>query len=239
MRYICAMDSRLSSVEEAARRLDVVPQRVRALIAAGRLPAQRVGKGYVLDAAEVEQFARQPRPRGRPLSAANAWALLAVLARLPDKGSFAGRPIRSQHRIESLLEQKGQVVAAALRSSQPRAVSHGWRVLPSDVDRLADDVRLVKSGLSADAKRIDVRYQRGRDGIDAYVSQEHLHELDRELQPIKSSGNVNVRLRVPEGSQWVLDEAVAPLAVVAADLLDHDDPRVARAARGALERLAQ
>jgi hypothetical protein len=37
----------------------------------------------------------------------------------------------------------------------------------------------------------------------------------------------------------VLDEPVAPLAVVAADLLDDDDPRVARAARGALKRLIQ
>src|SRR6266568_4432268 len=124
------MDGRLISVEEAAKRLDVVPQRVRALIAAGRLPAQLVGKAYVLDAAVLEQFARQPRAPGRPLSAANAWALLAVLAGVPDERSFAARPIRSQHRIESLLKEGGGAVAAQLRGSQPRAAHHGWRVLP-------------------------------------------------------------------------------------------------------------
>jgi hypothetical protein len=110
-------------------------------------------------------------------------------------------------------------------------------VLPSDVDRLLDDVRLVKSGLTADAEGIDIGYQPRRDGIDAYVSLVNLRDLERELRPIEGSSEANVRLHVPEGEQWVLDETVAPLAVVAADLLDHDDPRVARAARRALERL--
>jgi hypothetical protein len=112
-------------------------------------------------------------------------------------------------------------------------------VLPVDLGRLLDDVRLVKSGLSADAEGIDVRYQPHRDGIDAYVSLPHLRDLERELQPIESSKDANVQLRVSEGAAWVLDEPVAPLAVVAADLLDDDDPRVARAARGALKRLIQ
>lgn len=231
------MQKDLISVGEAAKRLAVIPQRVRVLIADGRLPAQRVGSRYVLDAADVERFAREPRVRGRPLNAANAWALLAVVAGLPNNGSLGERPLRSRGRIESLLEQGAQAVTLALLRSQPRAAFHVWRILPSDADRLLDDSRIVKSGLCAGARGINVRYDPRRDGIDGYVARSDLADLEREFQPIKHSADANVLLRVPEGAEWVLGESVAPLAVVAIDLLSHDDPRVVRAGREALERL--
>jgi excisionase family DNA binding protein len=227
------------SVDEAARRLDVVPQRVRVLIAEGRLPAQRVGRRYVLDRADVDRFARAPRIRGRPLNAANAWALLALLALLPDEQSLAERPARSVGRIQSLVGQGHKPVLAALRSSEPRAALHMWRVLPGDVDALLEDPGLVKSGLSANARAINVRYEPARDGVDAYVSGSHLRALERKLHPIVGSNEANVLLRVPQGAGWILDEPVAPLSVVGADLLDHEDARVARAGRDAVVSLVE
>lgn len=230
------MVMRLISVDEAAKRLGVIPQRVRALIAEGRLPAERVGKQYVLEAAVVDRFAREPRGRGRPLSSANAWALLAVLVGLDDR-ALSDRPMRSIGRIEVLLKDGPEAVITALLRSEPRAELHMWRVLPSDIDRLVADSRLTKTGLSADARGINLRYQPRRDGIDAYVSRSLLSGLERELRPIVGSADANVLLRTPRGADWILAESVAPLSVVAADLLSHDDARVARAGRDVLERL--
>jgi hypothetical protein len=98
------------------------------------------------------------------------------------------------------------------------------------------DRRLVLSGLSADDLSIDVRYRPNRDVLDAYVSEEGLEELRRELQPIEDSSEPNVQLRVPRGRSWILHNGRAPSPVVAADLLDHHDPRVRRAARDALRK---
>lgn len=229
----------LISVREAAERLDVVPQRVRAMITDGRLPAQRVGRQYVLDAAVVDRFSREQRMPGRPLNSANAWALLAVLAGLPEERALSDRPMRSRKRVKSLLGEGAEAVVSALLRSQPRAALHPWRVLPSDVDRLLGEPRLIKTGLSANARGIDVRYQPRRDGIDAYVSRSDLRGLERELRPIENSADANLLLRVPEGADWILGESVAPLAVVGADLLALDDARVARAGRNAIERLVR
>jgi len=229
----------LISVAEAAKRLDVVPQRVRAMIADGRLPAHRVGHQYVLDAAAVDRFSREQRMRSRPLNSANAWALLAVLAGLPEERALSDRPMRSRKRVRSLLNEGAEAVVTALLRSQPRAALHPWRVLPSDADGLLEEPRLIKTGLSANAKGIDVRYQPRRDGVDAYVSRSDLRSLERQLRPIENSADTNLLLRVPEGADWILGEPIAPLSVIGADLLAHGDARVARAGRHAVERLVR
>jgi hypothetical protein len=112
-----------------------------------------------------------------------------------------------------------------------------WRVLPRDIDRLVEDSRLIKTGLSADASGINLRYQPRREGIDAYLSPSSLSGLERELRPIAGSADANVLLRTPRGADWILAKSVAPLSVVAADLLSHSDARVARAGKRALEHL--
>jgi hypothetical protein len=95
---------------------------------------------------------------------------------------------------------------------------------------------LVRTGLSARAPSIDIHFDLRRDGIDAYVSSQYLRTLRSSLHPIESSEAANAVLRVPLGDEWILDQPVAPSAVVAADLLDHSDPRVARSARRVFER---
>jgi hypothetical protein len=111
-----------------------------------------------------------------------------------------------------------------------------WRILPSDAAGLITDERLVRTGLSAQAPSIDIHFDLRRDGIDAYVSEGQLGELRSSLQPIEGSDTPNALLRVPLGEDWILNEPVAPAVVVAADLLDHADPRVTRSARRVFER---
>lgn len=56
----------LLSTSEAAALLGLSRQRVLQFISAGRLPAQMVGRQYVIRRADLEAFASQPRPTGWP-----------------------------------------------------------------------------------------------------------------------------------------------------------------------------
>lgn len=54
----------LITVSKAAARLGVTPRRVQALIASGKLRAQRIGRDYLIDPADLPSLER--RPPGRP-----------------------------------------------------------------------------------------------------------------------------------------------------------------------------
>ena len=56
----------LLSTPEAAQRLGLSEAMVRRYCAMGRLPAQKVGKSWAIQRREVERFAANPRPAGRP-----------------------------------------------------------------------------------------------------------------------------------------------------------------------------
>lgn len=55
---------KLLSAAEAAARLGVTSRRVLALIELRRLPAEKIGRDWVIREADVDAFA--PRPSGRP-----------------------------------------------------------------------------------------------------------------------------------------------------------------------------
>ena len=54
----------LITVAKAAALLEVTPRRVQALIAEGKLPAQRIGRDYLIDPSDLPLLER--RPPGRP-----------------------------------------------------------------------------------------------------------------------------------------------------------------------------
>jgi excisionase family DNA binding protein len=56
--------NKLITTNEAAERLGVTPVRVRALITAGRLPAQKMGRDYFIKAEDLELV--EDRKPGRP-----------------------------------------------------------------------------------------------------------------------------------------------------------------------------
>src|SRR5215203_1631190 len=70
------------SVSQAASQLGLSEQRLRALISAGQLHAERVGHQWILDEAVV---ARHEARASRPLSERSAWGLINLAdGRRPD-----------------------------------------------------------------------------------------------------------------------------------------------------------
>lgn len=111
-----------------------------------------------------------------------------------------------------------------------------WRVLPRDLDAIADGA--VLTGIAANVDRLGIAYQRERDGLDVYVTEDAVKQLGERFRPEQRSTQPNLVLRIPQGSSWILDRETASVPVVAVDLLNHSDTRVRRAARSLLERLA-
>ncbi len=214
----------LLSVEQAAEALGVSPRRVRALIGSKRVPAVRIGRSWALDPSQLRSNARRA---GRPIGADNAWALLAMHSGtdVPWVDVFSRSRLKRRLANRVWLEK-------ALQFSEPRSEVHRWRVLPSDLPKLRD-YGLVRSGLSAQIPGLDLVPR--ADELDGYVSAKALAQIEKSLQPAKSSDDPNVVLRVPS-QPWILSQGqVAPAAVVAADLLGHPDSRVVRAARKLLQ----
>jgi hypothetical protein len=128
-----------------------------------------------------------------------------------------------------------QWLEQALKWSEPRAAVSNWRVLPSDLPKLRD-YGLVRSGLAAQIPGLDI-VPMGNE-LDGYVNSKALAQIEKRFQPSTATDNPNAVLRVPS-QPWVLSQgALAPPAVVAADLLAHPDSRVARAGRKLLQSIA-
>ena len=219
----------LMSVDQAARALGVSPRRVRALIGSNRVSAVRLGRSWALDRNLLR--ARPRRRSGRPISADNAWALLALLSGL--EAPWAD--VFSRSRLKRRLLNR-EWLDKALESSEPRSAIYSWRILPSDLPKLKD-YGLVRSGLAAQIPGLDIVPM--DNALDGYVSSKALAQIEKKLKPAKSPDNPNIVLRVPS-QPWVLSQGpVAPPAVVAADLLAHPDGRVARAGRKLLQSIAR
>ena len=215
----------LHSISEAADLLGVSPQRVRALAKAGRLDSQKVGGRWVIRGAPVRRRAHS----GQPVSSANAWGVLALM--VGDDGGWLDPSARS--RLRRRMREPGWA-QAGLEASQARSQVNRWRVLPSDLDKVEAEFPLVRSGLSADDRELDVVGPGGE--LDAYVDPEGLGAILKRFRPDLDPAQPNLILRVPS-NRWILGHPRrAPGPVVAADLLVSDDPRVSRAARELLAR---
>jgi excisionase family DNA binding protein len=56
----------LVTTREAAERLGISRRRVQELLQAGALRGEKLSRDWVIEAEEVEAFAKKERPRGRP-----------------------------------------------------------------------------------------------------------------------------------------------------------------------------
>ena len=216
---------RLLSIREAANELGLSARRVRALVEAERLPAARIGDRYVIDGSDLARLKRLPALPGRPMSAHNAWGLLALLSghEAPWLGASAA------WRLKKLIDEGPDRVEQALLRAELRADVYELRMSAADLPKLKREFRLVPTGLAVRRSGLGVLVGLPDDGIDAYVDSVELGRIRRRFRPHKESGRPNALLRVPE-NDWILDFPAAPPAVVAADLLEHHDLRVARAA---------
>jgi excisionase family DNA binding protein len=223
------------TVEEAARHLGVSPRRVRALLKDGGLTGRQHAGRWIVPSEQVERRQAAPPYSGRPLSASTAWRVLAVLANADDVISNLSSSARSRVRTR----------ASQLRDSTPSEMERSWRAAlgsraraveyygHSDVLRpLLDDPRTVRSGISAACDH-------GADlmvtsGAEAYVRSSDLAQLQAAyaLSP-ESEAHANIRLHVVESqdASWMFIRDVAPVAVVAIDLMDRIGSRDRAAGR--------
>lgn len=216
-----ARDASLLSVGEAARLLSVHPGRVRQLVIAGHLEAQKVGGRWLLPASAVVDRRDAVRPAGRPLSPRAAWGLLAAAAgqRAPWLAPSEERRARARAAGWSL-----EHWAWACRR---RALVHRLSAHSSVLGLLADDDRVVLSGSSARGVAVDVI---ATGVVEGYVEASKLHMLVGHYA-LHEAARTNVVLRVPPAEVTVFGDARdAPWPVVAVDLYDAGDDRSRRAA---------
>lgn len=217
------------SAAEAAQRLRVSPRRVRALLESGRLEGRRVAGRWLVSSDQVERRQSAPPAAGRPLSPAAAWHVLAVLSKAEEFLSGLAPPVRSRARAR----------AAELRRQQPPDIAARWRSMlasrarisefyahPGVVRALLDDRRIVRSGISAAHDYGANLMVAG--GAEGYIRSRDLPGIsaDYALNPEPGS-RANVRLHVVEDDDgsWLFSQPAAPVAVVAADLMERDGPR--------------
>ncbi len=216
------------SSKEVAEKLGISVQRVRALAGASRLDAHKVGDRWLVESLPRHDLGSRA---GRPLASGSAWALLAELCGTVPGWIHAAALSRLRRRLRD-----PHWLVRALVHGQPRSKVLAWRALPADLPRIRREAGIVLTGLSAVSAGLDIVPERA--GIDAYVDAKTLGFMEKRYRPGKSSEESNLTLRIPT-HPWVLSFAEAPLAVAAADLLASPDPRRARAAREALEKLSR
>ncbi len=226
--------SRLLSVSDAASELGVNESRVRALIGAGELQAEKVGGRWLVDSSAVARRNREESGPGRPLSPRNAWALLRLASGESVPGDLDGV---SRWRLGQSLDRLGVggMRARLIRRGRP----HHFRALRGELRALHADERLMLSGSSAaGAHQLDLL---APDAVDAYVPMSALDDLVAEhaLEAV-SPIDANVVLRAVADDVWPSPvRRAAPLAAVALDLADYPDSRSSRVGHEVLDRLAK
>jgi excisionase family DNA binding protein len=226
--------SSLLAVSDVARELGVHESRVRALIAAGELDAEKVGGRWLVDRAVVARRKRQPPGPGRPLSARNAWALLLGASGEPLP---AGLDPVASWRVRQSLAQHG--LRGLGNRLQRRAHAQEYRALRGELRALRSAEQIVVSGSSAaGAHHLELL---APDALDAYLPASKLADVVAEhaLQPAPSA-EANVILRAVPDDAWLLaGREAAPLSAVALDLAAYPDPRSRRVGQQLLDELDQ
>lgn len=234
------MAARPITIPEAAERLGVVPQRVRALAQAGELDAVRARGVWLVDAdslakrmllTELGVAASSARPWSQPI----AWAAMRALDE--DNALLAELDRKARYRLRRRLDDPdaaGLLAAVRNRARVIRASVH-----PSRAAGLRELV--VPSGITGAG--IHGFGLTGDDAVDGYLSADALGGVRRALRIRESDTGAHL-LRVV-ADEWVLQGLeVAPRLAVAADLLDHAtdggvvDGRVVSAVRSLLEAVA-
>lgn len=234
----------LLSVKQAAALLGVDDSRVRQLLHDGKLQGQRVGGRWLVAGDSVrDRKDRGPRSR-RPLSARNAWGVLAVLDGHRPVSLSDAEKSRVRMRLRNLLAH-GRLAPALLQELlAARAEVRSYRVHSGVLSALLAAEGVVRGGASAAA-------QAGADYIalghaEIYVHPDRVEKLEADFGMVRDEERGNVSLRIPPAEMWSFLTSRpgtagqghdAPASVVAADLLDRHEDRADAAAAGLLESL--
>ncbi len=209
-------------VADAAAELGVSQRRVRQMLASGTLRGSRIGRVWAVDRAALDLVADRGGRAGRPWKAASAWNVLALADGREIEGSAVAQS-RARRRLASGLLP----LAERLRT---RAATRRFYGHPSVLDKLPGPARAVRTGLSATGEH-------GLDliaigGYEAYMPESDIADVTRRFALIEGPERPNVVLKAVEDEVWPFrpDEEVAPILVVALDLLDASDDRSKRLA---------
>jgi len=234
------MRPRPLTVPEAAERLDVAPERVRALIHAGALPAERARGVWLVDAdavarRELLQQLGVSAASVRPWSAALAWAAMRALD--GDTAALDALDRKARHRLHARLDTASP--ARLLSAVRNRATLLRVSVHHSRVDRLR--ALVVPSGMTGAG--LHGRGLSGDTSVDGYLTAETLAHARDSLEVRESPTGAHL-LRVVAAHGHLDDPRAAPRLAVAADLVDHAvqdgavDGRVTAVIRGLLADVA-
>ncbi|MGL5930958.1 MAG: helix-turn-helix domain-containing protein [Dermatophilaceae bacterium] len=213
------------SVADAAKRLGVHVQRVHQRIADGSLPAEKVGRHWVIDEHDVSRLDK--RPGGRPPSARSAWNVIAVADEANSLDLPAGQRAAAEQwlrrlQISAAHAPDGEAVAELRRLLRNRADRHGYHASPRDLPDLRVDSRVRLSGISDPESRIA-----SADVVEGYIVAAELADVVAEYLLVPVDGDAaNVVVHVYHTD--AVREAVLRrpnTLLVAADLAEHHGPR--------------
>lgn len=223
------------TVIEAAHELKRDPSRVRALIAAGLLRADKIDGRWLVHCDSLVARRRHTPPVGRPIATRNAWALMLEISGEPVPIPIL--PAIRERLLETLLEQGFRTIRGRF---QRRARVYRLRAQAGVPLALRSHPAVVLTGTSA-AETVGVTLA-PTDTADAYILSSELDALRREhkLRVAPTMAQCNVILRAIDARAWMLeDRPVAPRAAVAVDLASSPDPPVSRAGLKVIDKLDQ
>jgi excisionase family DNA binding protein len=229
----------LLSVRQAADALGVDDSRVRQLLRDGKLQGQRIGGRWLVDAAGVRDRRDRGAPSRRPLSARNAWGLLALLAGHRPAGLSDAERSRLGARLRNLAAHERLPTARLQELLEARAETRRYRVHSGMLAAVLAHPDAVPAGVSA-AARVGADYMApGRAEI--YAHPDKVGELELVFGMARTDQGGNLVVRIPPAEAWPFltssAGADAPSPVVAADLLDIREDRADSAAAGLLDPL--
>ncbi|MGH3531206.1 MAG: helix-turn-helix domain-containing protein [Mycobacterium sp.] len=223
------MDNVMSG-PEVAKHLGVSERRVRAMIAGGQLPAQRMMGRWVIPADAVSAY--RSKIVGRPMAERSAWSVMQHLA---DEEPKAALPPRLRNRIKALGDAR--LARQRLRSwvsarGKPVRV---WAFKPA-LDRLQEDDRVVVSGdhfVPQLEPSGQLRVYANAADVDDLIADYGLRRVNGDRLPNAIVWAVSDLDAVPRNPD---NEHAAAEVVAAMDLLDEGDPRAVGIAEGIIER---
>lgn len=206
------------TVPQAAERLAVTQDMVRRLISSGDLPAERIGRAWMVSLEAVDLRLEQRPGDGRRLRAANAWAILFMAVGEP--APWLDQPSRWRLRRYLASHRLSDDRSRFAERGRPTA----YRAHPSLLAAVRSDPALMLTGTSGASER-RLGLIGGSGEVDAYAAIDDLDAivLRHHLRP---SGDPNVVLRVvPRFTTPWPPARVAPASAIALDLLDSPEPR--------------
>lgn len=218
------------SVGDAAVALGVNRARIHQLIRRGDLKARQVAGRWLVDPAAVAARREAGVMASRPLAPRAAWGLLMLAAGRDAPWLSASERSRARRRLLELPAAEWAWMCRN-RADVRRCYAH-----PSVLPQMLAHPGVVASGVSAgDAYPIDLIAPAQ---AELYVAAGQLHPLLTRYAA-SESGRPNLVVRTPR-ALWPFDEAadgpvVAPVVVVALDLLVGSDDRTRRAGMALLE----